>query len=271
MKQCARLFAGLVTFGATAAVVSSLTVAAEPGSAKVQAIRAGSAQFSTDGATWNTLQVGTTLQAGASVKTDAAGVVDLDLGANGPAVRLTPATTLNLTTLSVVQGAGEKIATTELGLPAGKIHAVVRKLSASSKWEVKTPVSTCGVRGTAVTVTSRGNMVVSKGAGYVRYTAPGETTPRNFDVPNGYTFDPSLNNNKGGVVKTLPSVELELEQNASGLVTAIGVTGGAPGWAPSPAWSVPPSKGGNLGQGGQSDPPQNLVPITQPTTPIAPK
>ena len=106
----------------------------------------------------------------------------------------------------------------------------------------------------------------------MRYLAPGETTPKYFDVPNGYTFDPALNNNKGGVVETLPSVKLELEENASGLTRYLPVPGaGAQGWAPSPAWSVPGREGVPPGQkGGSGDPPQEMVPITQPSTPIAP-
>jgi hypothetical protein len=134
MKQCARLLSGLVAFGATAVVVSSLTVVAEPGAAKVQAIKAGGAQFSTDGSTWNTLQVGAVLPEGTTIKTDAAGIVDLDLGKNGSAIRMTSGTTLELKTLGIAPGAGEDITTTELGLPEGKIHAVVRKLTTSCNY-----------------------------------------------------------------------------------------------------------------------------------------
>ncbi|MCP5518125.1 MAG: FecR domain-containing protein [Verrucomicrobiales bacterium] len=268
MKQRARLLSGMVAYGATAALAVSLTAMAAPASAKVQAIRAGGAQFTTDGATWNTLQVGTTLHAGATVKTDAAGVVDLDLGRNGPALRITPDTTLQIQTLDLMTGEGETAATTELGLPNGKIHATVRKLGASSKYEIKTPVSTCGVRGTDLSASSRGDFVIENGNGYVRYTAPGQTEPRQFQVPGGYTFDPSLNNNNGGVIETLPSVKLELERAVADLLEFVPVGERAQIWAPRPAWLTPQREGVAPGQG--QDGSWDLKPVENPTTPVKP-
>ncbi|MCB1126018.1 MAG: FecR domain-containing protein [Verrucomicrobiae bacterium] len=270
MKRNARLFSGLVVIGAVAMAGASLSAMAAAGSAKVQAIRAGGASYTVDGATWNTLQAGTVLPQGAAVKTDAAGVVDLDLGANGPGVRVSPDTTLELTTLQVAEGAGEKMATTELGLPQGKIHAVVRKLSPSSKWEVKTPVSTCGIRGSRCVVTGRGEFAISQGSGYVRYMAPGATEPTNFDVLGGYMFDPALNNNRGGVIEILPSINLEIEEAARGLQEFASVGGGTTpsGWAPSPLWSMPGRPGiVPVGSGGAGTP--WVIPVvTEPSTPI---
>lgn len=266
MKRNARLFSGLVTIGAVALAGASLSAAA--GSAEVKAIRAGGSQYTLDGATWYTLQVGTVLPQGATVKTDAAGVVDLDLGKNGPGVRVSPATTLELNTLQITEGAGEKMATTELGLPEGKILFSVRKLSPSSKWEVRTPVSTCGIRGSRGAATSRGEFALSEGSGYVRYTAPGAAAPTNFDVLGGYMFDPALNNNRGGVIEILPSINVEIEEAASGLM-AFTPTGGVPsGWAPSPLWSMPgPSGISPIGAGGAGTP-WSMPLVTEPSTPI---
>lgn len=268
MKRNARLFTGLVAIGAVAMAGASVSALAAAGSAKVQAIRAGGASYTVDGTTWNTLQAGTVLPQGASVKTDAAGVVDLDLGVNGPGVRVSPASTLQLTTLQVTEGAGEKMATTELGLPEGQINFLVRKLSPSSKWEVKTPVSTCGVRGSSGLCNGRGEFALSVGSGYARYMAPGATEPTNFDVLGGYMFDPALNNNRGGVIEILPSMNLQIEEAANGLQEFAAVGGLPQGWAPSPLWSMPGNSGiVPLGQGGAGTP-WTIPLVTEPSTPI---
>lgn len=269
MKQRARLLTGLLAYGATAAMALSLTTLADPASAKVQAIRSGGAQYSTDGSTWNTVQVGATLHAGASIRTDAAGVVDLNLGRNGPALRMTPGTTLVIRTLQLMEGAGETIADTQLDLPNGKIHAIVRKVGASSRYEVRTPVSTCGVRGTDISVTSRGDLVVEKGTGYALYTPPGQTEAREFQVPGGYMFDPALNNNNGGVIETLPSLKLELERATGELQQFVAAEGRGQRWAPVPFWETPGRQGVEVGNEG--DGPWELPPVVNPsrvTTPV---
>lgn len=265
MKQRSRFLSGLTAFGATVALLGSFMSQAEPVSAKVQAIRAGAAQYTADGVVWNTVQVGSVLWSGTTIKTDAAGVVDLNLGKNGPALRLTPDTTLVIQTLDLMQGEGEAIATTALELPNGKIHAAVRKLSASSKYEIKTPVSTCGVRGTDVSCSSRGDFVVENGSGYTLYTPPGETQANQFQVPGGYTFDPSLNNYKGGVYETMPSVRLELERAISELLEFVSSDERGQVWAPRPAWMTP----GRQGVPPASDDPAfNLPPVVNLTTPV---
>ncbi|MEP6662425.1 MAG: hypothetical protein ABJC04_02065, partial [Verrucomicrobiota bacterium] len=79
--------------------VSSMNIRADSmqqGSAKVRQIR-GSAKYTTSaGGEWLPLKVGATLKAGSSIKTAAESIVDLDLGVNGPVVRVTPDTTVGL-------------------------------------------------------------------------------------------------------------------------------------------------------------------------------
>ena len=268
MKQRARLLSGLVAYGATAAMAVSLTTMAEPTSAKVQAIRSGGAQYTTDGVTWNTVQVGTTLWGGSTVRTDAAGVVDLNLGQNGPALRVTPDTTLGIKTLDAVEGDREVVTTTELELPNGSIHAIARKMGASSKYEIMTPVSTCGVRGTDISSSSPGDLPVENATGYALYTPPTEAQQMQFQVPSGYTFDPALNNRAGAVVKTLPSMKLELEQAVSELMEFVTVGERGQKWMPRPSWMVPVRQGPVLGE--DQDPAWDLKPVANPTTPIKP-
>jgi len=276
MKQHARFLMGAATSLAVAWTVA-VSGQADQGQARVQSIRAGSASYSVDGKTWNAVQVGTVLKQGAKIKTDGAGVVDLYLGKNGPLVRLAPSTTLGLTTLEIRKGAGETVVTTLLDLPQGKIHALVRRLNAASKFEIKTPTALCGVRGTRITATSRGEFTVLEGRGYVLYTPPGKTKANRFEVRAGFTFEPTLNNNEGGVIETLPSLANELRSATSQMMGYLPEFERVRAWTPTPSWNMPGrpfvAPGGGQAQGG--DPSFVLPPVTepgsQPTSPVQPQ
>lgn len=268
MSKHIRFFPGVLTVSALA---FSFSVLAGAGSARVDAVRAGAAHYSTDGVTWNEVKKGVVLNPGATIKTDTLGVVDLYLGKNGPFVRVTPDTTLALTTLSVESGAGESIITTELGLRAGKIQGVVRKMSAASKYEVMTPVGVVGIRGTKYQVSARGEFSVLEGNGYVKYNAPGASVPTDFQVRPGYTFEPTLNNNKGGLIESLPSINEEITLAAGQFGGGMGGTEATsqPGYSAEPTWAlekrefVPPSQGSRFQ-------PFVLPPVFNPTTPTTP-
>ncbi len=269
MNNLKRLFPGVVALGALA--LANLAVA-DVGSARVDAVRAGAAHYSTDGVTWNEVKKGVVLGPGATIKTDTLGVVDLYLGRNGPFLRVTPDTTLVLTTLNVDKGAGETIVTTELGLRAGKIQGVVRKMSAASRYEVVTPVGVVGIRGTKYQVSARGEFSVLDGSGYVRYNAPGATAPTEFQVRTGYTFEPTLNNNKGGLIESLPSINEEITLAAGQLGAAPGVEMAgvsATGYAPWPTWAIEERPFTAPGQGTLFKP-FVLPPVFNPTTPVTP-
>jgi hypothetical protein len=254
-----------------AALVPSMR--AEQGSAKVEAIRAGTATYSADGQTFSPLQKGTVLQQGATVKTDSMGIVDLYLGKNGPMVRLTPATTLVLTAMTFDAGAGETVVNTELGLSTGRIQGIVRKMSASSRYEVKTPVGTCGIRGTKYEVSATGRVIVEEGVVDVLFSPPGAASPTRFEVRAGYMFDPTLNSGRGGVVPTPVNIrELQRDEYRQ-------MGGGVPSeeraqiWVPSPSWLVPERPVDPSGAGGVSKPwelPPVSNPGSQPTTEVSP-
>ncbi|MBM3882374.1 MAG: hypothetical protein FJ387_22070 [Verrucomicrobia bacterium] len=211
MKYFGGFWTKAVTWGAVicaAAVLGSMQAA--QGTAKVRAIRAGSAQVTYDGATWSTLTVGTELRQGAKITTDQTAIVDLFLGDNGPVVRVTPSTTLDLNVLSIDRSSGEKVIQTELGLSSGRILGVVRKLTAASRYEIKTPNGTCGIRGTKYAINVSGLVIVLEGTADVWYIPPTETQPIKYEVPAGFTFDPTGNNNRGEVVETPASVRADL-------------------------------------------------------------
>lgn len=231
--------AQLVACGIALCTVLATNVQAEPGSAKVQAIKAGSAQYSEDGVAFNPLQVGAVLQEGATIKTDSLGVVDLNLGKNGPWLRLTPATTLALTMLGVDKGAGETIIDTELGLSTGCVLGEVKKMSASSRYEVKTPVGSAQIHAGKYQLCATGRLIVEEGEANFNFAPAGATSATPYKVPAEYMFDPTLNSGRGGVVPTPMStrelVQSEFGSKSGGMLAQNRVQT----WAPSPGWMQP--------------------------------
>jgi hypothetical protein len=205
MKQFGRFLTKAVAYGvAVAAVCSLVSSQAAEGKATVRSIRFGAAEYSDDGVTWKTLAIGNVLKTGQTVKTDAKAVVDLFLKDNGPVVRVTPATSLKLTTLTFEEAADETVITTELGLSNGRILGAVKKLAAASKYDVNTPVGTCSIRGTQYDISVSGRATVLEGTVVVRYTSPTGAIGT-FVVQVGQTFDPAANNGEGGVAPTPPA------------------------------------------------------------------
>lgn len=220
MKQYGRLFAKLVACGVAlvAATVVCSTQAAQ-GTAKVQAVRGGDAEYTEDGSTWKKLNPGMVLKAGSTVKTDAAATVDLFLKANGPVVRVTPGTSLALTTLTFDEADGETVITTELGLSSGRILGAVKKLAAASKYEVKTPTGTCGIRGTKFDISANGRVLVVEGTVVVVYTVNGVATT--FVVQVNQMFDPTANNGQGAVTDVDPGDAAKLLKEIGDIVVTV--------------------------------------------------
>lgn len=266
MKQIKAAFLGVL---ATIVGVYTSAIGAS-GQAKVLAIRAGSAQQSVDGQSWSSLQVGSVLKPPVIIKTDSAASVDLDLGVNGPLVRVAPSSSLKISNLEISEGVAETVANTQMELNEGKMYAIVRKKSAASVYEVRTPVAVCGVDYGTVAIRSTGQLVVLEGAGYTLYTPPGQTQAKRFEVPAGYMFEPTLNNNQGGVVPIRPSEENELRNIAAQLAAYLPAVERALAWRPNPRWNDPGrpfvSPGGEVG----SDPAFNLPFLINPTVPVSP-
>lgn len=262
MNTHLRFLPGLLACSALAFAISAQAGA---GSARVDAVKGGAAQYSTDGVTWSELKKGAVLSPGATVKTDSMGIVDLYLAKNGPFVRLTPDTTLTLSTLNVDSGAGETIITTEMDLKAGKIQGVVNKMSAASKYTVAVPVGVVHITGTKYQVSARGEFSVKEGQGGIAYNAPGATAPADFQVRAGYTFEPTLNNNKGGLIETLPSVTEEITVAANELGGAMPAGEVVTTYRPTPTWATIDRPFAPPGQN-NSFTPFTLPPVYNPTT-----
>jgi hypothetical protein len=152
-------FCGCVTALFLASVLTTVQAQTfKQGNAKVSLIK-GKATYSVDDAVWVPLKIGTTLKPGSIVQTAPESIVDLNLGENGPVVRVAPNTKVTLDKLAYSGSGMDSVVDTRVSLQEGTIIGNVKKLAKASKYEIKTPNGVAGIRGTdyAVTVKKRPN------------------------------------------------------------------------------------------------------------------
>ncbi len=149
----------------------------------------GSAQYSTDGRTWQTLHVGDVLNPGAVIRTAELSVVDVMLGEPGSAggsftgpnllsipgaagagggggagggseeqraniIRIFQSTVLGVDKLTLDRTGVDEVSDTQLDLRAGEIMANVKKLSKDSRYEIKVPNGVAGIKGSITVISS---------------------------------------------------------------------------------------------------------------------
>jgi len=177
---------------ALSAVLLACSAQAAPGRAVVRNVR-GTASYAEQGGEWRPLKGGQALGPGATVKTGVDGAADLYLGEYGPDVHLFDSTTLGLDRLNIERTGAEAAVETQLNLSAGTIRGEVRKLSAASKYEVKTPNAVVGVRGTKYQISANGVVHVIEGSMVVVYINPSTQQMSTHTVGAGQTFVPPVN------------------------------------------------------------------------------
>jgi len=191
MKHVGNYFSKSAVYG-VALVITSLVVSvqAQPkqGQAVVRAI-VGSADYSADGQTWKKLTVNRILKSGTVIKTAAMSHVDLFLRQNGPVVRVTADTMLGLDSLLFEDTGTDMVIETRLDLRNGRIQGNVKKLAAASKYEVKIPTGTVGIRGTDYDISATGIASCLDGSFVMMMPTP--TGPQLFTVNAGQTFMPA--------------------------------------------------------------------------------
>lgn len=189
------------------------------------------------------LVAGKKLPAGATIRTEANGVVDVVLGKSVVApqasmypgriappsgtpiaaapinyqptvaqnvVRLTPNTTLGIDKLTVTDTGADTVSDTELNLKSGKIYASVKKLTGASQYLIKLPNGIAGVRGTMFSITAQGTVEVYESAGegvVLSLATPGGTTVTYLIAPGQY-FDSA----NGKPIELPPGASGPLEQ-----------------------------------------------------------
>ena len=254
MKPVGRFSKMLGYFVAAAAMLAFVaSVEATPQKAQVRAVR-GSAQVSLDkGQTWKSAKVGMSLNEKSLVKTAPSAQVDLFLGDNGPVVRVTEDTTLGIDKLDMENTGVEKIIETQLDLKNGRILGNVKKLAASSKYEVKTPVGVAAIRGTEYDIRSDGRIsVVSGTVVLVIISATG--------VPSTITIN-------AGQSVTGAQVQQALAATTPQVITPVATSTLPPGTA----GSIPPGeviKIINIPGGGGDQPTVIVITPGQPVIPI---
>jgi len=88
---------------------------------------------------------------------------------NGPVVRLVENTTLGIDKLNFEDTGVDTVIETQLDLKSGRILGIVKKMAATSKYEIKTPNGVAGIRGTEYDITATSVVRVVSGSMVVVY------------------------------------------------------------------------------------------------------
>ena len=131
--------------------------AAEEGSVQGKAIvRAvhGNVEYQSGGG-WAPLKVNTELDAGVVVRTGPESSADLSVNGTSSALRIEAETTLGIPTMTRTSPSHDADQQTMLDLQDGAILGNVKKITANSQYEIKTPHGVAGIRGTDYHVKSR--------------------------------------------------------------------------------------------------------------------
>lgn len=141
-----------------------------------------------------TVREGMTLKQGTSIITGPGASVVLDLGENGETLVVRPDSTLSLDTLLLVPTGIEKAATTRLDIKRGSMAFSVKKLSAASKYEVRTANGVAGVRGSEGIIFSTGVFQCTDGTILVTVTNRTTGVTQTYTATRGNTVNASGTN-----------------------------------------------------------------------------
>jgi hypothetical protein len=188
MKYVGSIFTKLTAISVALAVtlVVSVQAQSQQGTATVRAIK-GSAEYAEGGA-WQKLSVGKVLKPGAMIKTASDSQVDLFLKDNGPVVRVTADTLLGIDKLLFENTGADTVIETRLDLKNGRILGNVKKMAATSVYEVKIPTGTVGIRGTEYDISTAGRVYVETGSVLVHYTDTTTGITTDYTVNGGQVF-----------------------------------------------------------------------------------
>jgi hypothetical protein len=229
MKQIRQLFSGILACSMVLAATSLQAQSTAQGSAKVVRVD-GSARFTTGNGVWQPLKTGAVLKPGTVIQTAGRSTVDLvlgddagfivaprsasistlasDVGMIQPAaqqnmVRVSENSVLGIDRLTSTRTGTDLVTETQLDLQAGRIMGTVKKMSPTSKYEVKIPNGVAGIRGTIYTISADGVISVASGSVVIAYVGPDGTVVTKV-VAAGQQFDA-----RTGVITPLSAVVIE--------------------------------------------------------------
>jgi len=234
MKETSK-FLRIVACMAVLAGSMAFAQAAQVGKAVVRQVT-GAAEASVGGA-WKALRVGDQLLPGSVVRTANNSTVDLFLDQNGPLVRLTENTTLGIDKLNFENTGVDTVVETQLDLKSGRLVGIVKRLSATSKYEVKTPNGVAGIRGTRYTISADSSVMVVDGQVVVVFVkADGSVVTQVVNA--GEKFNPATQR-----VETMTSEEKRAAEAEINLLS--GIVTEAEEMEPLPLEFVSPISGGS--------------------------
>ena len=117
------------------------------GKATVRALH-GDVKYTMAGSAPMKLKVNQTLMSGVTIIAPADGWADLSVNGNHSTVRVTPGSTLKIDDMEYLGSTTEGDTKTTLNLQSGTVLGNVKKLSASSDYDIRTPNGVAGIRGT---------------------------------------------------------------------------------------------------------------------------
>ncbi len=122
------------------------------GKATVRAVH-GPCKYSVAGGPWLPIKVNMTLLSGTSVKTEGPeSWVDMNVNGVNSTVRVAPNTTMKIDNMEYMGSSSSGDTKTTLNLQSGNVLGNVKKLSASSDYDIRTPNGVAGIRGTDFSV-----------------------------------------------------------------------------------------------------------------------
>ena len=195
MRKIKPFIVGLAGCLLTLVTVNNVSAQATDGSAKVVAKSGDARYFVAGDPTPHQIKVGMVVKPGMTIQTATGpnNYVDLILNnahaqeapaaspseiahytpkAEQDGIRIYENTVLEVDKLTVTQTGADTVTDTELDLKAGKILGTVKKLSPTSKYEVKIPNGVAGIRGTIYELSANGILSVLTGAVVVAYVGP---------------------------------------------------------------------------------------------------
>lgn len=209
MKQTRRTFNWLVASALALVMVTGLAAqGAKERTGKVVRLK-GAARYSTGNNVWQPLKIGTMLRTGDLVQTAAKSYVDVVLGdasltpsravaaappssfqpkAEQDVIRIKEDSVLAFEKLAMTDTGGEEVTETQLDLRSGKIFGTVKKMTPTSRYEIKLPNAVAGIRGTIYTISADGVIQVLTGSVVISWVAA-DGTPMTQTVGGGYQFD----------------------------------------------------------------------------------
>jgi hypothetical protein len=218
MKQIRFLFRGLLAGCFALSMVTTLSAqSSQEGIVKVVSLK-GAARYTVSGdSNWKPVKVGLVLKPGSVIWTAGDSYVDVVLNnarateglgsamgtdvtevttpdsgyrpkAVQDAIRIFENTVLGVDKLTVTKTGADTSSETQLDLKAGRIFGTVKKLSATSVYEIKIPNGVAGIRGTIYLLGSDGVLSVLTGSVVISYVSNG--VPVVKEVPQGFQFDP---------------------------------------------------------------------------------